>query len=91
VLDTLAAWLNPSLLQWGDLNLVGLLNPLATVPPNPLIWGQGATWAQSDDVILWGDTVYDPQGQVILWGDSDTTDDYVILWGDSVMTDPNPQ
>ena len=39
----------------------------------------------------WGDTVYDPEGNVILWGDSNTTDDYVILWGDSVVTDPDPR
>jgi serine protease AprX len=88
--DTLAALLNPSLLHWGDLNLVGLTNPLSTVPANPLLWGQVASWT-SDNVILWGDTVYAPDGQVILWGDSDTSDDYVILWGDSVVTDPDPR
>jgi serine protease AprX len=88
--DSLSALLNPSMLQWGDLNLFGLQNPLGSIRPNPLIWGSGVTWAQSDDVILWGDTVYDPEGQVILWGDSSTTDDYVILWGDSVVTDPDP-
>ena len=89
--DAVAALLNPSRLHWGDLNLFGLTNPLSIIPPNRLIWGQVATWAASDDVILWGDTVYDPDGQVILWGDTDTTDDYVILWGDSVVTDPDPR
>jgi serine protease AprX len=91
LVDSLAAWLNPSILKWGDLNMVGLQNPLASLAPNPLIWGSSATWAQSDDIILWGDTVYDPQGQIILWGDSNTTDDYIILWGDSVTTDPDPR
>lgn len=92
LLDAATAWLNPSTLHWGDLNLIGLLNPLSTVPPNRLIWGQVATWAaSSDDIILWGDTVYDPEGQIILWGDSSTTDDYIILWGDSVVTDPDPR
>jgi serine protease AprX len=91
LVDAAAALLNPSILKWGDLNLFGLLNPLSVIPPNPLIWGQVSTWAASDDVILWGDTVYDPEGNVILWGDSNTTDDYVILWGDSVVTDPDPR
>jgi len=91
LVDSLAAWLSPSRLHWGDLNLVGLQNPLAAVPPNRLIWGQVSTWAASDDVILWGDTVYDPDGQVILWGDTNTTDDYVILWGDTIVTDPDPR
>ena len=80
--DTLAALLNPSLLHWGDLNLVGLANPLSSVPPNPLIWGQVASWT-SGSTVLWGDTIYDPSGQTVLWGDSDTTDDdYTVLWGD---------
>jgi serine protease AprX len=93
LLDTLAALLNPSLLHWGDLNLVGPTNSLSTVPANSLIWGQVASWRNTTNtnVILWGDTVYDPSGNVILWGDSNTTDDYVILWGDSVVTDPDPQ
>jgi len=88
--SALAAWLNPSRLHFGDLNLVGLQNPLAALPPNRLIWGQVSTWTASD-VILWGDTVYDPDGQVILWGDTNTTDDYVILWGDTIVTDPDPR
>jgi hypothetical protein len=70
------------MLHWGDLNLVGLLNPLSVVPPNRLIWGQVSTWAASDDQVLWGDTVYDPSGQQVLWGDTDTIDDYQVLWGD---------
>ena len=91
LVDAAAAWLNPSLLGWGNVNLVGLQNPLSILPPNRLIWGQVATWAASDDVILWGDTIHDADGQVILWGDTDTTDDYVILWGDSIVTDPDPR
>jgi serine protease AprX len=79
--DLLAALLNPSVLHWGDLNLVGLTNPLSSVAPNPLIWGQVASWTTSSEV-LWGDTIYDPQGQEVLWGDSNTSDDYEVLWGD---------
>jgi len=81
---------NPSLLNFGDLNLIGLLNPLAQVPPNHLLWGQVSTWTASNQ-ILWGDTVYDPEGQQILWGDSRTTDDNQILWGDAVLTSSDPK
>lgn len=83
-------WSDPSRLQFGDLNLVGLLNPLALVPANPLIWGQVADWSAGSQ-ILWGDTIYDPQGQQILWGDSRTTDDNQILWGDAVLTARDPR
>ena len=84
------AWSNPSFLRWGDLNLVGLLNPLGSIRTNRLIWGQVADWTSSQQ-IFWGDTIYDDQGQQIFWGDSDTTDDYQIFWGDAVLTDPDPQ
>ena len=83
VLEAPLVWLNPSLLYYGDLNLVGLLNPLASVAPKWLQYGQVAGWTPSDS-ILWGDTIYDPQGQSILWGDSDMTDGTSILWGDSM-------
>ena len=87
--DSSSAWSNPSFLKWGDLNLVGLLNPLASIGTNRLIWGEVADWTASDQ-ILWGDQIYDPQGQQILWGDSQDVDDYQILWGDSVLTSPDP-
>jgi serine protease AprX len=88
--DLGSAWSNSSFLKWGDLNLVGLLNPLASVPTNHLIWGHVADWTASNQ-IFWGDTIYDDQGQQIFWGDADTTDDYQIFWGDSVLADPDPQ
>ena len=88
VLQAPLVWLNPSLLNYGDLNLVGLLNPLASVTPKWLIYGQVAGWT-GDSTILWGDTIYDPNGQTILWGDS-TTGDTTILWGDS-MVGADPQ
>jgi len=88
--DQSSAWSNSSFLNWGDLNLVGLLNPLASIRTNRLIWGEVADWTASDQ-IFWGDTIYDDQGQQIFWGDSDTTDDYQIFWGDSVLSDPDPQ
>src|SRR4051812_7643781 len=88
LLEAPLVWLNPSLLHYGDLNLVGLLNPLRSVSPKYLQYGRVAGWTRSD-AILWGDTIYDPNGQAILWGDS-TTEDTAILWGDSV-TAADPQ
>jgi serine protease AprX len=79
---------NPGLLNYGDLNLLGLTNPLRTVAPNRLLWGEVAGWT-SDQQILWGATIYDPQGEQILWG-ADTTQDSQILWG-AAMTAPDPR
>jgi serine protease AprX len=85
-------WLNPSLLNSGDLNLLGLLNPLAAVPASSLLWGEVAGWT-TDQQILWGTTIYNPQGQQILWGTSSVQGDQ-ILWGttsDTPMTAPDPR
>jgi hypothetical protein len=84
--DALAAWLNPSLLHYGDLNLLGLLNPLASIGPKWLQYGVIGDWTDSQ-AILWGDTIYDPNGQAILWGDQTTDDGTAILWGDSTTGD----
>jgi len=80
---------NPSQLHYGDLNLLGLSNPLAKVTPNRLLWGQVAGWT-TDQQILWGTTIYDPQGEQILWGTDQTTEDDQILWG-TAMVAPDPQ
>jgi len=82
--------LNPTLLHYGDLNLIGLTNPLANIAPKILQYGEVGTWA-SNDQLLWGDTVYDPSGQQLLWGDSRTTDDNQLLWGDAIMTSADPE
>jgi serine protease AprX len=76
-------WLTPSLLNYGDLNLVGLTNPLASMLPVRLQYGVVSTWT-SNQQILWGTTIYNPQGQQILWGTSDTTQGTQILWGTSL-------
>ena len=86
--DALAAWLNPTLLHYGDLNLLGLLNPLGSLGPKWLQYGVIGDWTDSQ-AILWGDTIYDPNGQAILWGDQTTDDGTAILWGDSTIGDPN--
>jgi len=88
IVDAPLVWLNTSLLHYGELNLVGLANPLASVVPVRLQYGVVSTWT-SDQQILWGSTIYNPQGQQILWGTSDTTQGTQILWGTSLTaTDP---
>jgi hypothetical protein len=39
---------------------------------------------------MWGDAIYDPSGQSIMWGDSYMTDGTSIMWGDA-MTSPDPK
>ena len=85
-LDLSKVWNNPSLLRVGDLNLVGLLNPLSVIPAKSLIWGDVATWCY-EDKIIWGTQMQSPEGQRIIWGTS--YDDERIIWGTSVMTDPD--
>jgi serine protease AprX len=90
-------WSNPSLLRFGDLNLVGLLNPLRLVPANHLIWGREVmTWSNdddqiiwgTDDQIIWGTTMYDDNGDQIIWG---TSGDDQIIWGtNDVLTADAP-
>jgi serine protease AprX len=91
LLELPAVWLNPGLLAVGDLNLLGLLNPLAQVPASRMLWGDVAGWTTNQQ-ILWGTTIYNPQGQQILWGTSRDGDQ--ILWGtstDSPLTAANPR
>ena len=88
-LDATAAWLNPSRLKYGYLNLLGLNNPLASVQAKWLQYGAVAGWTRSD-TIMWGDTIYDPQGETIMWGDA-YTDDETIMWGDSTGPGGDPQ
>jgi serine protease AprX len=85
LLEAPLAWLNPTgFLHTGDLNLLGLANPLASTGGNQILWGDVSKWTD-DNQILWGDTIYNPQGQQILWGDSFDDDDQ-ILWGDTTPT-----
>jgi serine protease AprX len=77
------AWLLPGFLRWGDLNVLGLSNPIGSTRPNEILWGDIANWT-SDHEIMWGDTIYDPEGHEIMWGDSSVSDGDEIMWGDSV-------
>jgi serine protease AprX len=89
ILQAPLAWLNVSLLNIGDLNLIGLGNPLASVMPKWLLYGEVAGWTGGQS-IMWGDAIYDPQGQSIMWGDSYATDGTSIMWGDA-LTSADPK
>jgi serine protease AprX len=84
-LDLRQVWNNPAYLRVGDLNLVGLANPLRLVAPKRLMWGQVAAWS-SDDQIIWGTSMSDDNGDQIIWG---TSGDDQIIWGTTTMTDPD--
>ncbi len=77
------AWLNPSLLNFGDLNLLGLTNPLASMNANQLVWGPIAGYSRRQDEIVWGTSIYDSGGDAIIWGTSDDA----IIWGTTFTAD----
>jgi serine protease AprX len=89
ILELPLAWLSGQYLQWGELNLFGLANPIAGTGSNQILWGDVATWTPSNQ-ILWGDTIYNPEGQQILWGDTSVEGDQ-ILWGDAVAPVPDAE
>jgi serine protease AprX len=90
ILQAPLAWLNSSLLNTGDLNLLGLGNPLASIAAKSLLYGQVGNWTNSQ-TIMWGTSITDPSsGQTIMWGTNYTTDGTTIMWGTS-MTDADPK
>ena len=84
ILDSGLLWQQADNAEWGVLNVLGLLNPLAQIPAHRLIWGEVADWTQSDHLV-WGDSVQNPSGQHLVWGDSEHTDANHLVWGDSVQ------
>jgi serine protease AprX len=93
-LDASTFWQNPSLLRTGDLNLLGLTNPIAAINPKGLQYGALAAYT-GDETIMWGTSIADPGGEAILWGTSDdetimwgTSDDETIMWG-TVAANPD--
>ena len=85
LLEAPLVWLTGgSGLLWGDLNFIGLTNPLASVGPNEIMWGDVSRWT-ADQEIMWGDTIYSPEGQEIMWGDSSKSEGDEIMWGDLVQ------
>ncbi len=57
LLEAPLAWLTGGYLRWGDLNLIGLTNPLSQTHPNEILWGDVSRWT-ADQEMLWGDTIY---------------------------------
>ena len=102
VIDASAAWANPALLTFGDLNLAGPTNPFASLLPKSLMYGALAGWT-ADPSIVWGTPLHAPirttnDGDSIVWGSVDgdsivwgSDDGDSIVWGSSVMTAPNPR
>jgi serine protease AprX len=85
-------WTDPSRIIWGDLNLLGLANPNASLTANRIIWGDVSLSATSTRII-WGDSVTDAAGFRIIWGDSTlalNTDPERIIWGDSIAGSGDP-
>jgi serine protease AprX len=83
ILDVLTAWLNPAA-GTGQLQIVGLLNPLGATSANQIIWADMSTWT-SGNQIIWADQIFDPQGQQIIWADYDTIEGDQIIWADTYM------
>jgi serine protease AprX len=77
-------WVDPGLLNFGQLNLLGAGNPLANVMPKYLLYGTVAGWTNAQS-ITWGTQINDPQGQSITWGTSEGGDS--ITWGTSTRPD----
>jgi serine protease AprX len=71
------AWNNPAMLPVGRLNLFGSANPVGTLTPKWIQFGELAG-STDDESILWGTSMQDVDGQSILWG---TSDEESILWG----------
>jgi serine protease AprX len=84
LLEAPLAWLTGGYLHWGDLNVIGLTNPLASIGANEIMWGDVSRWT-ADQEIMWGDTIYSPEGQEIMWGDSGKSEGDEIMWGDDVL------
>ena len=78
--------LNPGQLAWGNVNLIGLTNPISLLAPKRILYGDVSYWTANDH-LTWGDDIYSPEGQHLTWGDNDLTDDYHLTWGDAVKVD----
>jgi serine protease AprX len=86
ILELPGILLNPGQLAWGNLNLVGLANPISLLAPKRILYGDVSYWTANDH-LTWGDDIYSPEGQHLTWGDNDLTDDYHLTWGDAVKVD----
>jgi hypothetical protein len=71
--------------EWGVLTLLGLSNPVASIAPNYVVWGDAAGWTGSYYVV-WGTAMESPDGEYVVWGTSDYGTEYVV-WGTSIPQD----
>lgn len=71
--------------EWGVLTLLGLSNPVASIAPNYVVWGDTAGWTGSYYVV-WGTAMESPDGEYVVWGTSDYGTEYVV-WGTSIPQD----
>jgi serine protease AprX len=67
----------------GVLNLLGQSNPIGSMAPNYVVWGDVAGWS-SNYYVVWGDSIQSPSGQYVVWGDAYTGSNYVV-WGDTLI------
>jgi hypothetical protein len=96
-IDAPLAWADPSLLRFGDLNLLGLTNPLGSLVPKSLLYGAVAGWTAHPSITV-GTLIQDPQGAAIVWDTSeadaivwDTSDGDAIVWDTAIMTSADPR
>jgi serine protease AprX len=89
ILELPGILLNPAKLAWGDLNLLGSANQISLLAPKRLLYGDVSYWTSSDHIV-WSDDITSPEGQHIVWSDTDSTDDYHIVWSDSVRGSSDP-
>jgi serine protease AprX len=96
--EWLQTWGSPNRLS-GRLGAVGLLNPVTTLRPEDLLWGELAQavddqqiiwsdWRESDgQQIIWSDRWFNSAGQQIIWSDHDRTGGSQIIWSDRTPTE----
>jgi serine protease AprX len=80
VLDLAALFGTADDAERGVLHLLGLSNPLASLPANHLVWGEVAGWTSSY-YLVWGNAIQDPSGQYLVWGNTDYTGSSYLVWG----------
>jgi hypothetical protein len=73
---------NPAQLASGTLNVIGLRNPISLLAPKRILYGDVSYWTANDHIV-WSDDITSPDGQHIVWSDTDSSDDYHIVWSDT--------
>ena len=86
LLDLSILWESADDAEWSVLNLAGLDNPLGSVAPNYVVWGNVADWSNSYYVV-WGNTIQSPEGQYVVWGNSTVHSEYVV-WSNGFVAEP---